>query len=159
MNDKMATAEYRRILSKMCDICSKSEKCRSEIAEKLKANGIASDGREQILDFLIREKYIDEQRYAISFVRDKFRFNKWGKIKLAYMLRAKGVGSHDIDAALAEIAPEGYREALEALLQSKYRSLRSTDDYETIAKLVRFAQSHGFEAELAVEVAKGICRS
>ena len=91
--NKRMKKEYtlEELLHKAASYCSISEHCTSEVEEKLLAWGVSADDKQKIIDRLIVEDFINEKRYCTHFVKDKFRFNKWGKIKIAYALRQKGL--------------------------------------------------------------------
>jgi regulatory protein len=154
MNENPSPSNYRQAVSRISEICSKSEKSRSEVIRKLKEWELTAEEISKAVEFLISEKYIDDQRYAGSFVRDKFRFNKWGRIKIAFMLRQKGIDEVVISNALNDISDEEYRETLTGLLKAKVRSVKGKSNYEKVSKLAAFAQSHGFEAGLAIEISR-----
>ena len=140
--------ETKKALSKCMALCSKSEKCISDIRKKLSNWQLNEDDAQHIIDTLIDEKFIDENRFADSFVRDKFRFNHWGKIKITYQLKAKGISSSHIVIALEQIDNEEYSNTLTELLSQKNKSIKAETGYERKAKLVRFAQGRGFEYEI-----------
>ena len=104
-----------------------------------------SDAHEAIVAHLIKERYIDQCRFAVAFVRDKYRFNQWGRIKIAQALRMKHVASDAISEALDEIDEEEYEDILTSLLQKKSRSVKANSEYERNGKLIRFAVSHGYD--------------
>ncbi|MCF8362431.1 MAG: RecX family transcriptional regulator [Prolixibacteraceae bacterium] len=140
--------ETKKALSKCMALCSKSEKCISDIRNKLEKWQLPDGETQIIIDSLIDEKFIDEQRFAESFVRDKFRFNYWGKIKITYHLKAKGISSADIAHAMQEINEEEYFITLKELLTQKNKSVKAETDYERKAKLIRFAQGRGFDYDM-----------
>ena len=88
---------FDEILSRLTARCSTTELCLSDIRKKLDATDIMEKEKERILHRLLDEGYVDEARYARAFVRDKFRFSGWGKVKIAQGLRAKQISSTDID--------------------------------------------------------------
>lgn len=90
-------------------------------------------------------KFIDETRFSRCFVRDKFRYNQWGRIKIMQALRLKNIPDTYCREALAEIEEEEYLCVLRKLLQSKSRSVKAVSDYERNGKLIRFGLSRGFE--------------
>lgn len=139
--------QEKEALSKCMAICSKAEKCISDIQKKLDTWDIPEEWSHRIIQVLIDEKFIDEGRYARLYVRDKFRFNKWGKIKISYMLKGKGLNPAVIKLALEEIDSHAYMETLNALIQSKSKRLKYKDEYDRKSKLIRFAQGRGFEFE------------
>ncbi|HKJ42421.1 MAG TPA: regulatory protein RecX [Sunxiuqinia sp.] len=140
--------QQKEAYQKAAILCSKSEKCGHDIILKLKGWELDDDDANAVLDRLIEEKFVDDERFARSFVRDKFRFNKWGKMKIAYQLKAKRVNSTTIEAALGEINDDGYWGVLVEMIRGKNRGLKAANLYDRKAKLMRFAQGRGFETDL-----------
>lgn len=124
--------------------CSAAERCPSEVESKLSQWGGTSETIESIMLHLFKERYLDTARYCRAFVRDKYRFNQWGRMKIAQALRMKHLSSDDIDAGMDEIDDEEYHAMLAALLKQKARSIKSATPYERNAKLIRFAAGRGF---------------
>ena len=89
--------------------CSVAERCISEVRSKLQQWGLPLEREEAVLQYLQTEKFIDEQRYSIAFVRDKYRFNSWGRVKIAQALKLKRIPSVCISKALEEIDDEEYK--------------------------------------------------
>ena len=135
--------------------CSTTELCLSDIQKKLDATELTDEEKERIIRRLLDEGYVDEARYARAFVRDKFRFSGWGRVKIAQGLCAKQISSADIQEALKEIDEEDYCRALRDAITTKRRTLRGVSDYETNAKLIRFAQSRGYEMAVILKEIKG----
>ena len=132
-------------LNRVAAYCSTAEHCRAEIAEKLQRWGIAYDAIERILDRLEQDKYIDEERFCRAFINDKYRFAKWGKVKIKQALQLKKIPSVTYHSFLNEIDEEEYLSILRDLLNSKRKSVRAEIEYELNGKLMRFAFSRGFE--------------
>ena len=133
------------ILYKLAARCSTSEQCLSDIEAKLSRYDLTEEERTHILRHLIEERYIDNRRYAEAFVRDKYRFNKWGRIKIAQGLRMKGIDSDMIEAAMETINEKEYIDILRGLIKTKRKSTRGASEYEINGKLIRFATGRGFE--------------
>ncbi len=140
--------EYKKALNKAAVLCSRQEYSAYDIRKKLVNWELSEEEVEQAMSRLISEKFIDDRRYAGYYVRDKFQFNGWGRIKIRYQLRGKGVSSLIIDEALESIDDEAYKEMLAELLHSKKRQIKNKDTWQTKAALARFAQSRGFEPDL-----------
>ena len=140
---KELSAEEARLKAEA--YCSLSEHCKSEVLGKLQQWGAPEETWEAILNHLEKERYVDESRYATFFVRDKYRFNQWGRIKIAQSLRMKHIPSACIDEAMEEIDEQEYLNILTSLLKKKVRTIKASSDYERNGKLVRFAASHGYE--------------
>jgi len=144
------------LLHKAASYCSISEHCISEVEDKLNAWCIECDDKAKIINHLIKEDFINEKRFCIFFVKDKFRFNKWGKVKISYALKQKGLSDELINTALQTIDEGEYDEMLAALLKTKLTGLKYEFEYEKQGKLFRFAQSRGFENNVIERVLRNI---
>ena len=133
------------ILYKLATKCSVSEQCLSDIEAKLSRYDLTEEERTRILRHLVEEKYVDDRRYAEAYVKDKYRFNKWGRIKIAQGLRMKGIDTETIKSAMGAIDEEEYMDILRDLIKAKRKSTRGTSEYEINDKLTRFATGRGFE--------------
>lgn len=142
----------KEAISKATEICSRAEKCSFDIVLKCREWQLSREETAEVIEYLLKEKFLDQQRYASSFVNDKFRFNKWGKIKLAYALRQKQVEEPFIREALSRLPEEAYINVLRDLLTSKARTLKEQDAWSRKNKLLAFAQNHGFESEAALQI-------
>ncbi len=150
--DNKGSSPDNMILKRMQIICSKQEKCTNDIRKKLAEFKLTAEETDSILNALVRDNFVNDERYSLSFVHDKLRFNKWGRIKLVYELRSKGINSEQITKALDSIDNSGYRSILKSELMKKLKKSRSSGRIELKSKLVRFAQSKGFENELIFNV-------
>ncbi len=148
---------YKEALSKATELCSRGEKCSFDIEMKCREWQLSKEDTAKVISYLIEEKFIDNQRYAISYVNDKFRFNKWGKIKLAYTLRQKQVEETFIREALSNLQEDVYLKVLANLLSAKAKSVKDINPYARRGKLLAFAQSRGFEADAALRIIETIC--
>ena len=147
---------FEELLHKAASYCSISEHCVSEADEKLQKWEVAEADRKKIISRLTADDFINEKRYAKAFVKDKFRFNKWGKIKISAALNAKGLDENLISEALGVIDEGEYEEMLASLLKTKLSTLKYTYEYEKQGKLFRFAQSRGFEYGVTERVMRSI---
>jgi len=141
------TLTYDEALHKSAAYCSLSEHCTSELMDKFKYWDVLPEDREKIIQFLVREKYIDEKRFASAFVKDKFSYNKWGKIRLRLELKAKKIEENIIEEALAEIREKEYRLMITKLIREKEKNLEYRNEYEKKGKLFRYLSGKGFENE------------
>lgn len=126
-------------------LCAASEQCKSDVRKKMQRWELSAEEQEQILCRLVDERFIDEQRYATAFVRDKSRYNKWGRQKIKSELIRRGIPSHQIDTALCEINEDENTETLRHIIDTKRRTVKGKTEYEVRTKLIRFALSRGFE--------------
>jgi regulatory protein len=135
-------------ISRLQKICSQQEKCLFDISRKLAEWKIPVSQANIILEKLLEDKFIDELRYSKSFVRDKFRFNGWGKIRLRYVLRQKRIDENIIHDALTEIDETTYYSMITGLLEKKRKTLKDKDMDIVKSKLIKYAQSKGFEYDV-----------
>lgn len=137
-----------RALKKAADMCVRREYCAFDIRQKLFRMGLSKVQSERIIRQLKEEQFIDENRYAEFYVKDKFRLNGWGKIKIRYMLRAKQVADSIIDRFLSQIPDSEYAEKCRELAERKAVGLKGDKPHENKQKLLRFMSSRGFETDL-----------
>ncbi len=147
---------YSQALAKATNLCSQSEKCSYDLELKCHEWQLSREETTKLINFLVQEKFIDQQRYANSFVNDKFRFNRWGKIKLAYALKGKHMEDEYIRAALDNLPGDEYRKVLTDLLTSKAKTVQEKDPYTRRNKLLAFAQSRGFGVDEALKLIEEI---
>lgn len=136
--------------------CSAAEHCRSEVEDKLKLWGAGEEVTVRIILYLQKERYLDDARFCKAFVRDKYRFTRWGRMKIAQALRMKRLSPEDIQIGLEEIDEEEYGEGLKELLRQKKRTVTGRNDYERNAKLVRFAVGRGFSMDEVMRYVKQV---
>jgi regulatory protein len=139
---------YKTALSKAMALCSKREYCASEIREKITTWGISESESEKIIATLIKENFLNEERFASAFVKDKFNYNKWGKIKISAHLKAKRIQSSIIKSALESIDDEVYLKTIKSIITSHRRSVKAKNQYDLKAKLLRYGLSKGFESSI-----------
>jgi regulatory protein len=145
--------KYRHALTKAMTMCSQTELCRFDVITKLRHWNLSEEEITKVLNFLIKERFLDEERFVRCYVNDKLRFNKWGKVKLSFMLHQKQISRELINQSLNQIDMVFYEKTLHDLLQAKVKFIEGKAGYERKVKLVDFAKSHGFETELAFKVA------
>ncbi|MBE3085103.1 MAG: RecX family transcriptional regulator [Bacteroidetes bacterium] len=147
-------ALFKTTLSKAMAQCSRREFCCSEIRTKLYSWGLGDIDSEKIISMLIKENFINEDRFAQAFVKDKFNYNKWGKVKIAAHLRVKNIPGDIIRTALDVIDNELYKKTLSDLISSHRRFVKAKNQYDLKAKLLRYGLSKGFESSLLYDILK-----
>lgn len=111
--------------------------------------GVDEELQQRVVDYLTKERYVDDERYARFFINDKTKFNHWGQRKVEQALYLKGISREVYEPLLREISEESYEEILLPLLQRKAKTLKAANDYERRQKLLRFAMQRGFTYEQA----------
>lgn len=126
-------------------VCAQAEHCEQEMRDKMKRWGMDVEAQNRVIERLAQERYIDNERYARAFVKDKVRYNKWGRRKVQQALWMKRIDDDIQQRVLDEIDDAEYLKVLMPLLKQKRKSIKAANDYELNQKLVRFALSRGFD--------------
>lgn len=132
----------------LATLCAQAEHCEQEMRDKMKRWEIDETVQNRIIDRLVKERYIDNERYARAFVKDKIRYNKWGRRKVQQALWMKRIDNDIQQRVLDEIDEKEYLDVLHLLLKQKRKSTKAANDYELNQKLVRFALGRGFTFDI-----------
>ena len=125
-------------------LCAQAEHCQQEMRDKMRRWELDETVQNRIIDRLIKERYVDDERYARAFVKDKIRYNKWGRRKVQQALWMKRIDADIQQQVLDEIDAKEYLDVLRTLLKQKRKSIKAESDYELNQKLLRFALGRGF---------------
>ena len=145
MLQKKKPITEQEALQKLSALCARAEHSSGEMLEKMRRWQLPDDARERVLDRLIDEKFVDDERFARLFVREKIRFDRWGRRKIEQALYQKGVASDISRRVLDEVDDEAYVAELKKLIAAKRRSVQAESDYEMRAKLTKYALGRGFD--------------
>ena len=119
-----------------------------EVAMKLKSLGLIQEAIDLLIVELIQFNFLNEERYARSFARGKFRIKKWGKIKIRMALKKRDINFKCIDLSMLEIDDKTYFNTLKELLQKKNETVKETNSYKRKMKLTSYLVSRGYEYDL-----------
>lgn len=129
-------------------ICAQAEHCEQEMRDKMKRWELDETVQNRVIERLVKERYIDNERYVRAFVKDKIRYNKWGRRKVQQGLWMKRIDASIQQQVLDEIDEKEYLDVLRPLLKQKRKSIKASSDYELNQKLVRFALGRGFTFDI-----------
>ena len=129
-------------------LCAQGEHCQWEMLEKMRRWEMDEAAQARVMERLVKERYVDDERYAKAFVKDKVRYNKWGRRKVEQALWQKHISEDIRQRVLNELDNEEYLAVLRPLLKQKRRSIKAQSDYEMNQKLMRFALGRGFTFDL-----------
>lgn len=138
-------------LSALMRLCARAEKSESDARRLMRGWGVPEADAEKVLARLIRDRFIDDARYADAFVREKLRLSGWGEYKLRTALQRKGIARETIDAALRQIDRTGMTDRLAEQLARKARNTRAATAYELKTKLIRYGLSLGYDYETVLD--------
>ena len=145
-----------QVLDKMAKYCAYQERCVKDVRDKLKTYDIPQEERDKILDFLLDNHFVNDERFAKSFVRGKLNQSGWGVNKTRFHLMQKGIDKDIIEEALGQTDEEVYRQRLIDILKIKSKTVKAENDFERKRKLAAYAMQKGFEGSLVWEVLKDL---
>ena len=135
-------------IERIKNYCALQDRCQWDVIQKLREWGLQQSTKDHILEILITNKFIDEERFSTSFCRGKFRIKNWGKHKIVNELRRKQISSISINRGLKEIDEEEYDLVLEKLFYQKERSIKDKNQFIRKTKIANFLIQRGFENNL-----------
>jgi regulatory protein len=146
MQKKYLTKE--QALQKLKQYCAYQERSHHEVVQKLWELGVRKSEHDEIISALIEEDYLNEERFAIAFAGGKFRMKDWGRKKIYYGLKEKGVSPYCITKAMKSIPEEDYHKTLNSIAEKKYDLLKGEQYLVRKKKTVDYLLQKGFEHEL-----------
>lgn len=145
-----------QVLEKMAKYCAYQERCVKDVKDKLKSFDLPEKEKTKILDYLLDNRFVNNERYAKAFVRGKVNQSGWGINKIRFHLIQKGIDKDIIDEALGQTDKEAYRQRLIDILKTKAKTIKAASDYEKKRKLAAYAMQKGFEGSLVWETLKDL---
>ena len=129
-------------------LCAQAEHCQWEMLEKMRRWEVPEEAQARVMQRLVKERYVDDERYARAFVKDKIRYNKWGRRKVDQGLWQKHIDADIRKRVLDEVDDDEYLSVLRPLLKQKRKTTKANSDYELNQKLMRFALGRGFTFDI-----------
>jgi regulatory protein len=136
------------VLQKIQYFCSYQERCIRDTEEKLKDWAVQKKLIPSIISQLQEEGYINEERFAKMYAGGKFRVNKWGRQKIEFELKLKGIPEGMIQKGIEEIDEEDYQRILRDLIRKKQKEITPEKDLNIREKIITFVLGKGYEMEL-----------
>lgn len=144
---KPRTKTAEQALAALMRLCARAEKCEGDARRLLRRWGVADGEAAKVLERLVRERFIDDRRYAAMFVREKLHLSGWGVYKIRTALHRKEIARELIDEALEGLDRDRMGDRLREQLQRKLRTTKAKNGYELRNKLFRYGLSLGYEFE------------
>jgi regulatory protein len=145
------TYTVEEALLKLQNYCSYQERCHQEVRQKLIGMRMIPEAIDKIIVHLLEHNFLNEERFAKTYVSGKFRIKKWGRRRLTLELKKKDVGKFNINQALSEIDEVEYIEAFNALAEKKLKSIKETHKLKKKKKLADYLLYRGWESHLVYE--------
>jgi len=135
-------------LKKLMKYCAYQDRCHQEVRTKLLDLGMYGDDLEEIITELIQENFLNEERFARSYARGKFRMKKWGRQRIRRELKARNISDYCMRKAMQEIDPMDYEQALEQTIQQRSERETESHPFKRRGKIAQYVISRGYEPEL-----------
>ena len=133
---------------KLEQYCAYQERCHKEVKQKLQEMRMIPEAVNQIMIHLLEHNFLNEERFAKTYVSGKFRIKKWGKHRLTLELKKKDVSKFNIKLAINEIDNDEYIEVFNALAEKKAKSMLETNKWKKKKKLIDYLLYRGWESHL-----------
>lgn len=144
-------------LVKAMQYCAYQDRCHQEVEKKLDQLGMFETAKAHIINQLIKDDFLNEERFSKSFARGKFRIKKWGKIRIVRELKLRQISHFNIKTALKEIDGEEYLKTLHQLTAYKYNQLNQSCTQKNRQKIYQYLAYRGYENNLIYEAIREIC--
>ncbi len=136
---------FDEIRQKLVNYCVYQDRCHSEVEQKMKEFLLIDEAKEEIMLYLLRENYLNEERFTRSYIRGKFYIKHWGKTKIKIHLKQKQVPEKLINACFDEIDDEDYNETILKIYGDYYSKQKGLKEYQRKSKTLKFLMGRGFE--------------
>tara|TARA_X000000368_G_C23052344_1_gene722063 strand:+ start:2113 stop:2589 length:477 start_codon:yes stop_codon:yes gene_type:complete len=140
--------DVRIAIERIKNYCTLQDRCQWDVLEKMKEWGLQKATKNHILEILINEKYVDEERFSAAFCRGKFKLKKWGKRKIVNELKRKKISTICINIGLQEINENDYNQVLDKLFHQKKSEIKDKNHFTRKTKIANFLIQRGFESNL-----------
>ncbi len=145
-------------LKKMEHYCAYQERCHKDVEDKLKTMKLIPEAKEKIILHLLEQNFLNEERFAKSFARGKFRIKNWGKQRIVRELKYRNISLYNIKTALKEIPEKDYFDMFHQIAEKKHTSLKGTNKYKKRKKLTDYLLYRGWETHLIFDKVKELIK-
>lgn len=152
------TYTLQEATKKLEHYCAYQERCHQEVRQKLVGMHMIPEAIDVIIVHLLEHNFLNEERFAKTFVRGKFRIKSWGLRRLSFELKKKDIGKVNINQALAEIGIEEYNEVFNDLAEKKLHSIKESNKFKKKKKLIDYLLYRGWETHLVYEKANELIK-
>ena len=143
---------FEEIKQKLVNYCVYQDRCHSEVEQKMRDFLLIPEAKDEIFLYLIKENYLNEERFTRSYIRGKFYIKHWGRNKIRINLKQKGITEKLIAKSMDEIDEQDYLDSVNKIYQDYYSKQKGMRDYQKKSKTIKHLMSKGYEYELIMEV-------
>lgn len=152
MNSDKKLFTFEEIKQKLVNYCVYQDRCHSEVEQKMREFVLIPEAKEEIMLYLLKENYLNEERFTRSYIRGKFYIKNWGKVKIKLNLKQKGITDKLISHCMDEIDENDYLNVIKKLYDNYLHKLKNLQNYQKKAKTIKYILNKGFEYERILQV-------
>lgn len=145
---KKKSFTVHEIKRKLEHYCAYQDRCHKEVEQKMRAFNLIPEAQEMILLSLLKDNFLNEERFAKSFARGKFRIKNWGKQRIVRELKFRAISAYNINTALKEINEEDYLKTIYSITENRNNIIKEVNTYKRKQKLIDFLMRKGYESDL-----------
>ncbi len=154
MENAKKSYTFDEIKQKLVNYCVYQDRCHYEVEQKMREFLLIPEAKDEILLYLLKENYLNEERFTRSYIRGKFGIKQWGRNKIRMHLKQKGISDRLISSCMDEIDEDSYMQTIQKIWESYYSRQKELKEYQKKSKTVRYLLSRGFEYEVIREIAE-----
>ncbi|WP_185670480.1 regulatory protein RecX [Chryseobacterium sp. POL2] len=143
---------FEEIKQKMLNYCVYQDRCHYEVEQKIRDFLLIPEAKDEILLYLIQERYLDEERFVRSYIRGKFYMKHWGRYKIQLNLKQKQISEKLISRCWDEIDDNDYKKTIRSFIEKQQDNIKETNTFKKKNKIIKFLISKGFEYEVILDV-------
>jgi regulatory protein len=143
---------FDEIKLKLVNYCVYQDRCHSEIEQKMRDFLLIPEAKDEIFLYLIKENYLNEERFTRSYIRGKFYIKNWGRNKIKMNLKQKGITEKLISKCMDEIDADDYEKTVNKIYQDYFSKQKGLKEYQKKSKTIKYLMSKGFEYEVVLDV-------
>ena len=145
------TYTLNEAIKKLEHYCAYQERCHKEVQQKLKEMGMIPEAIDVVIGHLLEHNFLNEERFAKTYVQGKFKIKKWGKRRLTLALKQKDVSKYNINLGLSMLSDEEYIVTFNTLAEKKFNSIKETNSLKKKKKLADYLLYRGWEPHLVYD--------
>ncbi|MBW7676599.1 regulatory protein RecX [Chryseobacterium chendengshani] len=152
MENEKKLFTFTEIKQKLVNYCVYQDRCHAEVEQKMREFVLIPEAKEEILLYLMKENYLNEERFTRSYIRGKFNIKHWGKTKIKIHLKQKGITEKLITKCFDEIDDEDYLNIIKKIYENYSSKLNGLSLYQKKSKTIKYLLSRGFEYDMILQV-------
>jgi regulatory protein len=138
---------FDEIKLKLVNYCVYQDRCHAEVEQKMKEFLLIDEAKDEIILYLLKENYLNEERFTRSYIRGKFYIKHWGRNKIRMHLKQKQISEKLINSCFDEIDEDDYEKMIRKIFEDYYSRQKGMQEYQKKSKTIKYLMSRGFEYE------------